>query len=219
MNRKAMELSVGFLVILIISIIIFGMSIYFFGKIRGAVQDVQTAIDQQTANEIERLIKEENKLLAIPFSTQTGRVGEFIQFGLGIRNLATPGQDKASFAVVVNFDSAYTPDMQTACRPDNPASCNYERIKKEWIGTSQCNTYSIKANQYESIPIVLKVGSKVGDQTPTAKGNYVFNVCVYKGKTCESIPSPCTLEAYRNIKQSGIYYTDSIYPVTVQVER
>ena len=91
MNRKAaVELSVNFLVILIICIVILASSIYITKKFFTHAVNIKDIYDERTEKEIERLLDDGSKV-AVPFDKKTIGNGEFDSFGIGIMNVLNTG--------------------------------------------------------------------------------------------------------------------------------
>ena len=103
MNKKAIELSINFLVIIIISLAVFGMGILFVNKIFFAAGKKVAEMDSQTKEELARLLDSGDKV-AMPFFQKTVIHGNTATFGIGVLN--TLGSPKA-FTVVVKFDEAF----------------------------------------------------------------------------------------------------------------
>lgn len=97
-GKKAIELSVNFLVIIILSLVIFGLGVYFIQLIFSGAEEIHKKIDDQTQERIFNLL-DSGQTVAIPYATATVRRGTEKVFGVGIRN--TDNSD-ANFAMEVN---------------------------------------------------------------------------------------------------------------------
>jgi hypothetical protein len=204
MNKKAVSLPINFVVILIITIILFAISLYFLGIIGGGVQTISEELDRRTADQIEYLIKSENAIVALPFGVQEADLGDCPVFGMGIQNIA--GEDE--FGVIVRFDAAYTLDG----RPILGASADF--IDENWVGTSsQSEPITISANQYEPFGFVTCADDRISQTENTQPGEYVFNVCVFK--MSGGTPS-CVLESIAT-ESTLLYPPGKIHQATIRV--
>ncbi len=85
MNKRGFELSVNFLVIIILSIAMLGVGMMLFYKIMNVSDNIRTDLDQQTLDRLNRAM-DDGSLIYIPDVTKTTTYGEYAYFGLGIRN-------------------------------------------------------------------------------------------------------------------------------------
>lgn len=167
MMKKSLEIAISTAVLLIISLLTFILAISFVYKIYYGAETMQANIDQQTQAEIERIMRTTNQAVSIPFSTKQAKPGNWVTFGIGIRNLAN---EPAQYTLVTQFESAITPDGTEAI----PLSRNVEEETNAWLGTfEQITLPEIKPREHQTNPITLKV------PTNSQKGYYFFNVCVF----------------------------------------
>jgi hypothetical protein len=166
-NKKAIELSVNFLVIIIISIAMLGMAVLFFNRLMAGANSIQTSYDQQTEQELEALLIS-GKKVAIPFTRKEVSPGSSVVFGLGILSL---GDTKYTIKVVC---SKYINEEGTTsdCPIDLPATYPEER--------------TLKNNEPAKIPIAIAIPKN------TNVGTYVYNVCVCK---CDGCCADCPPDA------------------------
>jgi len=87
-KKASIQLSLGFLITLIISLVIFILSIGFLTDFWKGVDELKTSLDQQTQAEIEKLLAG-NARIAIPLDTQTTKPSKAVVYGVGIRNTLT----------------------------------------------------------------------------------------------------------------------------------
>src|SRR3989338_6904910 len=104
MDRRGLEFSVGFLVMIIFSVFVFGLSLYLLFDWFGELDEVQADLDSRTINEIHSRLRSKGGLVAIPFNVVSVRRGDSASFGLGIRNNGI----QRTFSVVVRFSNAYS---------------------------------------------------------------------------------------------------------------
>lgn len=207
MNKKAMEFSIGMIVGLILSILIFSMSLYFVFKWFGSAEELKGEIDRQTQQQIMSALKTGNQLVAMPISIQEGKRGSAVTFGVGVRNIAA----EDDFSMAVSFSGAFTPDGKVI-----PVEKTY--IDQKWLGTSATvDTFTLKKNEEKLIPILLKADVSTAPGVSAQKGDYVFNLCVYK-QPLRSDGQPYA-ECSKNQFQinSDAFYTKKIYQIVIRV--
>ena len=108
MKKKAMELSINFIVILILSIVMLTSGILLLQRFIGSTQDLHRELDTQTINELERLLGT-GQMTVIAFNNKAIKPGDSEIFGLGILNVKRTTED---FKVEVKASGAYTPANQ-----------------------------------------------------------------------------------------------------------
>ncbi|MFH1211450.1 MAG: hypothetical protein V1659_00810 [Candidatus Woesearchaeota archaeon] len=170
MNKKAaIELSMNFLVVLIIAIVVFGMGIFVFQKVFKQAKDFHDTIDAQTE---ERMLKQmigAGDLVKVINSQEKVSKGKTKIFYLGIKNDLGSPQD---FHVYVH-------------RVDPTLSRTYTQTDSPW---GDGTTYAF---EYTAGPITLQ--NKEGNirmlmltvPKNVLAGTYVFNVAV-----CVNTPVP-----------------------------
>ncbi len=207
MNKKAFEMSVGLIVVLILSILIFSLSLYFVFKWFAQAEQLKAEIDRQTQEQIITALKTGTQLVAIPISIQEAKRGTSTTFGIGVRNL----DSEKPFSMATSFSGAYTPDGKTI-----PVDETY--IGNNWLGSfATIPTFAIKKNDQKVIPILIRVPTNIAPSVVTQKGDYAFNVCVYDRqlRSDGSPPAPCTIGQFQTSSQE--FYTGKIYQITVRV--
>ena len=172
MNKKAIQLSVNFIVMLIISIIIFSMGIYFAKRIFSRGEELRLIFDERTEAEIARLLDDGSKV-AIPFTKKTIHNGGFDTFGIGILNTI----DFEKFNLHVYFNKAYDLNGNLLCDKTNPDDC---KNPQNWLKASEGTTTSYGIVITTEIPKYHQkkflVGIDVDKNAP--KGVYIFDVNV-----------------------------------------
>ena len=190
MNKKGFEIAVSVLVTLIIGILLFSMGMYFLRQMLAGGEELKLVIEQQTQREIERLMRDENALVAIPINTQTVRAGDRATFWVGIRNLDASKE----FSMLASFDAAY--DLG-----GNPISPTND--PNAWLGEFYLHEdIFVKQNEYKAAPISLRASGP--------KGLYVFNVCVFPTST--TTETTCYLDT---VTPPGLY--DRIRQITIEI--
>ena len=195
MNKKGLTFSIGFVVMLIMSILIFSMSLYLLFQWFGEAEELEAAIDKQTREQILSALKTGTSLVAIPFSIQETSRGNPVNFGVGVRNI----KEQRKFSVSISFSGAYDPSGQEIIVDES-------HIEEKWLGQfARSQAFTLRRNEQQIMPLLIKADTSIGTGT-TQKGDYVFNVCVFEGA-----PADCTLGQINNV------YTRKIYQVTVRV--
>lgn len=173
MNKRAIELSVNFLVMLILALVVFAGGLTVVKKFFGAAEQKREELDSETEQEIERLLMDGSKV-GIPISKKEIRMGEDEIFGLGIYNVKGAPKD---FTVTVTFSTGIDENNQEF--PGITASSTY--INENWIFgafSSSGKVYRIENNRYEAVPILIKAYPNIGTNKFTEKGTYIFDVKV-----------------------------------------
>jgi len=174
MNKKGIELSLNFLVVMILSIFIMVGGITFTYKFLIVVDERENEIDEQTKRQIESLLMD-GHMVAIPIDTIKIKRGGHDTFGLGIYNILKDGSK--DFRIAVSFKQAY--DRNGDVIPESLASETKTYINSNWVFGKIDTEYTVPTNRYELVPIAVSVGgdmSSAGDNTKA--GKYEFNVCV-----------------------------------------
>lgn len=170
-GKKAFELSMTFLVTLILIIVIFTGSIYFTKKFFATAEEMRGEISRQTEADIEALLYQEGTLIALPIFKKTVRRGRQTTFGVGIRNIL---ERTENFYVLVSFSKGFNPDEEIITETDTTF------INEKWLLYSP-GPYSIPNNKLEMIPILTLGNMNMAEGVTTEKGTYSFNVCVIAG--------------------------------------
>ncbi len=210
-NKKGMELSIGLIVILILSILIFSLSLYFLFKWFGQAEELKAEIDRATHEQILTALKSGNQLVAIPIAIQEQKRGNKVTFGVGIRNLAAEKQ----FSMAAAFSGAYMPNGNAICTAGE--SCAFY-IEEHWLGGfATTPTFTLKKNEEKILPLLIKTDVNIDAGRTTPKGDYTFNVCVYDKKLRDDGTPPAACSAGQFSYNPGEFYTAKIYQVTVKV--
>jgi len=120
-KRAALNVSVNFLVIIIICIVVFSLSVYIIKRFFTQAEEIKMIYDERTEKEIERLLDDGSKV-AVPFDKKTIYNNKFGTFGIGVLNILDTASDN-KFKIMVNFTKAYDKKnqeiCQTGCGPPN----------------------------------------------------------------------------------------------------
>ena len=108
MNRKAITLSINFLVIIILSLVIVSLSIYFFTTILTKAKSLASYTQEELDKKIESIQCE--GLVCIPINYKKIHPGEFTIFGMKIFNDA---ESEAKFNLASSCSGVSAENMQS----------------------------------------------------------------------------------------------------------
>jgi hypothetical protein len=162
-KKASMELSVNFLVVMIICLALLGIGIFLMTSFIGISTKLPKSVDAQQKAMLEQALNEGALVAAFPSIATVDR-GSPADFGIGISNEL--GQ-KNSFSISVGDGK---------CNPTMPV---LEDFKKLYIA----GPYSIENKAYRDVPVRIIVPRSA------QKGTCVFTVYVCKTDSCsESSP-------------------------------
>ena len=107
MNKKGVELSINFLIILILSLAVLASGIFFASKLLGTAIDMKQDLDESSKMEIENMLIEGVRV-GIPFKSQKVERGKSVYYGLGILNV----YPHDNFRISVTFSDAFDLNYQ-----------------------------------------------------------------------------------------------------------
>ncbi len=202
MARRGMELTVGFFVILILTVIIFAASLYFLRQFYTSTDTFREAIDRDTESQIQALIRD-GSVVAIPINKATLSEGNGASFWVGIQNIL---DKEKQFGMNVQFSKAFTPLEEQILEADP------DYISSHWALYSE-GPNVIKNNEFKTFPVRIVVGSEITPGVPTKPGTYAFNVCLWDiDEYGESAPADCGVSS-----ANEVWYTRKIYKIFVVV--
>ena len=168
-KKAAIELSMNTLVIIIISLVILGSGITLLYKFVGGAEDLKGKLDERTNTELEHLLVDQGKQVALPLQTADIIAGEDHTFGIGILNIdATNFGDQFSITVTVAkiIDSL---GIDQTLPPNSEKALSWVLYNSEPL--------TIKENDHASSGILVSI------PLDAPKGQYIYNVNVMaKGK-------------------------------------
>jgi len=172
MNKKAIELSINFIVITVISILVFSFGIYLMNQFFNYGNKVIFEWDEKHESALEDMM-DRGEQVAIPFDHKKIGNTKYDKFAIGIFN--TIGDAQNTFTTTVKFTQAYEPDGSSLALTINP---------NDWLksatGTVDPATGEITIiktiKNYEKEKFLVGV-------TPTKapEGTYLFEVKVTYG--------------------------------------
>ena len=164
MQKKAIALSINFIVILIIAIVIFSFGIFFVNKVFNITTEKHKEITEMTKTHIEGMLDSGEKV-AIPVTTLKLRRGDSGVFGMGVLNIDTVnvGTIANEFYIKIEPGDVFKEDGS----PITPPSGLFPEI-----AIRSGNPYIIETNKKEVYSVVVKVPSNA------IAGTYILNVYV-----------------------------------------
>ena len=175
-KKAAVELSAGFLVILILSLVIFGIGIMLVSQIFTSAETLKQNLDEQTAAEIRNTLKD-NSLVSLPFNRLEIKRKAYDVTGIGILNKL--GSTKL-FYVSVECNAALGKGDVVLCDEDGGKMCDGEGAPGcgLWV-TADSEGVSLDHNEDTVSDMFIHIPADA------PSGNYVFNVKVCYERSCK----------------------------------
>jgi len=158
MKKASMELSVNFLVVMIVSLVLLGIGVALMAKFLILGEKMPAAVNEQQKTMLEQALNEGALIAAFPSILTVARGGK-ADFGIGINNEL--GVDN-SFSIFVSEGN---------CKPDMP-----EQLKKLYVA----GPHDINNNAHDYVPVRITVPRSA------TKGTCVFTVYVCKTGSCSA---------------------------------
>lgn len=175
-KQGAVELSAGFLVILILSIVIFGIGVMLISQVFTSAEIIKKNVDEQTASQTRAALKG-NALLSLPFNHLDISRKSYDATALGIVNKLGRSE---TFFVSGSCNAALAGDGVTVlCDNDEGQMCDGEGAPdcSRWL-TVDNTGINLDHNEESLIEIYVNIPA---DAT---SGNYVFDVRVCTERSC-----------------------------------
>lgn len=157
-------MSVETLVVIIISLVVLAGGMTLLYKFIGGAEDTKDLLDQKTDDELERLLADQGKQVALPRNIATVERGESHVFGVGILNVDSAGTGD-SFTIDVNPN-------QGVDESGNIMAINSDEIKSNWLLWNN-GAIAISEGDHSKESILVKIPDGA------LKGEYIFDVLVY----------------------------------------
>jgi hypothetical protein len=188
-HKRAMELSINFIVLMILGIAMLAGSIMLVNKVFLSAKTYKATVDAQTNEQIRKLITSGDDLVVVYPDRMRVNGGETGVFAVGVQNTLQDPSFDDNYCLEIMFSSAVTSVGKTdICSEDNGK------------GVRECKIIDAEKHADKDIPepwLVYNAGplnipkNKVGTfavNINPAKaypsGLYAFNVKVYKGDSC-----------------------------------
>jgi len=174
-NKRGIELSINFIVLLILGIAMFSGGLVFVGKFFSKAGTMKGALDSQTERQIEAML-DSGSAFVIPIHTKTVARSKLATFGVGLYN---DGRDKVNtqFGVELVFNSAFSKTNEPLCQAN---SCSTEAMPK--FKPSLAQTATIQPGTKQKFLYLVEIPPK------TKSGSYIYTLSSTQG-TVEYEPS------------------------------
>lgn len=168
-KKAAVELSMNFLVVVILSIVVLTSGILITRQIFTGAEEIKTQLDSQTDSQIESLLQGSRRV-GIAFGRKTIAAEDSSVFGLGVRNVLREN---------LYFKVSVVPTKIIESGSENPITLT-ELEAKGWQLLYDGTPNLIKNNELFKFPISVRAGK-------SAQGSVIiFDVNVYYGNTKDS---------------------------------
>lgn len=156
MNKKGLELSINFIVVIIIALVVFFFGLRFLYQLGSEASKLQTMTVDELDRKIESLACEGSEKVCFGFDTKTIKRGNFGVFGLRIINIL----DDQNFDIIITkgSPSGYT-------KNNEPIPTNNIKLKHR-------PSVFIKQNEEQNLGIGVEVPKNA------QSGKYIFDVKV-----------------------------------------
>ena len=169
-NKKAaIELSINFFVILIISLVVFGSGISLFWKIYQSGEEELGKVSRTVEQRIIRQLHGGEKVSVVPRTVELERDDQYI-VGIGIKNLLA---DEKVFKIFSQRGLFVKDELICSFTPDvGEEDCTAEHNIPPLILLGGNSEIRIEPNKQEITNIMIKADKKA------RSGEYVINICV-----------------------------------------
>src|SRR3989338_3777562 len=140
-NKRGIELTINFIVMLILGIAMLSGAIMLTTKLFGKAKAYQIQIDANTQAEIKKLITSSNDLVVIYPARKTMGRKESATFGVGVQNTLKQAAEEY-FTIDVAFARSYYTDKTKQCDSGNENTC---ASPSGWLKLG--NSQKIKRNE------------------------------------------------------------------------
>jgi len=209
-GKRGFEVSIGFLVILIFTVIIFAGSIYFLFQFGQATSEIQGEIDRDTEAQLLTLMQD-GSIVAVPFNKARLNIGKGKSFGVGIQNVEGAADN---YGLAVAFSTAFDQNEDPLALSSSPPDGSF--INDNWVVYVE-GPHRIDNNDYKAIPVYIQPDREMAQGSATVPGTYVFNVCVYDFDDM----SPASAESSCGFITTGsdlsAWYTKKVYKIFIEV--
>ncbi|MBW2972041.1 hypothetical protein KY359_03315 [Candidatus Woesearchaeota archaeon] len=172
-SRKGIELSINFIVMLVLAIAVFAGGLMFAAKFFGHAETIRTNLDAQTEKQIEKLL-DSGSPVVIPISTKEINRNKFGTIGVGVL-----AKYNGKYVLSVSYKEAFRKDKSTIT-----ASAG------EWLQVPLAEQ-TLKKNEKGKYMI------GVGVPKSAERGTYIFEVSVAFRDSTDDPPVP-NMDQYDN---------------------
>ena len=168
-NKRAMELSINFIVMLILAIAVFAGGLVFASKFFGKAEKMRESLDSQTEKQIEKMLDSGSRVV-LPIGTKEIFRKKFDTFALG---------------VLANYAGTYEADVTFVQAFDKKKNPIHEGDPQGWVNlASGASTMELKKN--EKGKMLIGVGIPKNAKT----GTYIYKVTVNLVASDVGVQSP-----------------------------
>lgn len=175
-NKKGIELSINFIVMLVLAIAIFTGGLVFASKFFSKAGDIQGALSSQTQTQIEALL-DDGSPTVLPIHTKSIPRNTYDTFGLGIMNIKDSPQETFTYSIsFTKFVSKSDPSVNC----NSPSSCisagipDPDDYPQKWITPDTATTgpveITLKKNEKQSVMILVQVPQGM------PSGSYLYKI-------------------------------------------
>lgn len=161
-NKKGFELSINFVVTIVIALAVLGLGIVLLRNFVGGTIDLQETLDAETDSQLENLL-DSGTPVAVPLNRAEVRRGDNHIFGIGVRNTEV----FSSFLIDISLSAAVGA---------NNEDYSGEVDLGEWIRYDS-SPFSLQPNEKH------KISLRVNPPNDALKGTYVFSIRVQRDGT------------------------------------
>lgn len=199
-NKKAFQISINMIVVMIIGLAMLGVGISIFYKTYNQTVDIKEDVDAQTQRQLNDLL-DTGEAIVVPFNSREVERGNYVDFDIGISNELG---DTRLFYLYIRFDSyvgrgdydfentlRVKDNLDTVSCRYNPGS-NSQNCADKWIllyrdydskdvGKDN-DRFLLENNDRYSVPVRIVLPRKIsynGKLIGLPAGQYVFNVDVF----------------------------------------
>ncbi len=215
-KKAAIDLSVNFLVMLVVSLVLFGMSLYFINQFRNVGAGYEQDLDRYAIDQLRQLSRGSSFAL-FPESVEM-RVGESESVGVGVTNT---GDSELTGKLHVDFASAYDAKGDPLSTLTNVVDV---AVANSWAVTLGSET-TLKTGAFSSF---LVLAAPKNPSWANSAGSYTFDVCFLRtdilpaeGRVpevnCGSISSGKSCLTVTTTNSKCLYPSNTIKGLTVVV--
>ena len=174
-SKKAIELSLNFIIILVLSIIIFGFGVRFISKLSSQAIELQEVTTGELDERIGNLVCEGSDRVCVGIDRKTIRRTKFDVFGLKVINIL----DSQNFDIIISrpFPSGYTKNKQ-------PIDAD------ALVWNPKARSVFIEKNEEKNLGIGIQVPANA------VSGTYIFDI---KIQSSDGKPYSATQKLYVDV--------------------
>ena len=179
MNKRGFELSINFVVTIILALAMLGVGFFFAGKIFTQTTDIGEQLDTQTKAKIEERLRDPSALVSIGINNKDIPRKEHDTFGIGVANR---DDERGYFFLETNCEFGQGEDGLKLDPECNEGTCCGNWVQGHKIGSNKFRTEIgyLDPNEFEIASIFFNIHKKA------QPGSYVYNVKAYKQDKKES---------------------------------